>query len=115
MPIYEYACQECGHKFDALQKFDDPPVSVCPKCGVEKVKKLISATSFVLKGGGWYSDHYGLKSGGGSGESSAPAASGAPAAATPAAAPAAAPAAPASPAPSAPSSGSSSSGSGSSS
>ena len=116
MPIYEYACQECGHKFDALQKFDDPPVSVCPKCGVEKVKKLISATSFVLKGGGWYSDHYGLKSGGGSSESAAPAAgAAAPAAGAPAPAPAAAPAAAPASAPAAPSGGSSSSGSGSSS
>lgn len=99
MPIYEYACPDCGHKFDTLQKFDDPPVTVCPKCAAQNVKKLISATSFVLKGGGWYSDHYGLKKGGeaASGSASTPS-SAAPSpapAATPAAAPASAPAAPA--------------------
>jgi putative FmdB family regulatory protein len=64
MPIYEYACPDCGHKFDEIQKFTDDPISVCPKCAATNVKKLISATSFVLKGGGWYKDHYGLKSGG---------------------------------------------------
>ena len=102
MPIYEYACGDCGHKFDALQKFDDPPVEVCPKCAASSVKKLISATSFVLKGGGWYSDHYGLKPGdSGSKSDAASATTSTPAAAAPAAAPAAsAPAA----APSAPAS-----------
>ncbi len=69
MPIYEYACPDCGHKFDEIQKFTDDPISVCPKCAATNVKKLISATSFVLKGGGWYKDHYGLKSGGDSGAS----------------------------------------------
>lgn len=63
MPIYEYQCPACGHRFDALQKFSDEPIRVCPKCANEEVKKLVSATSFVLKGGGWYKDHYGLKSG----------------------------------------------------
>ena len=61
MPIYEYACPDCGHKFDAIQKFSDDPITVCPKCEAGSVKKLISATSFILKGGGWYKDHYGLK------------------------------------------------------
>ena len=103
MPIYEYACPDCGHKFDALQKFDDAPITVCPQCAATAVKKLISATNFVLKGGGWYSDHYGLKSGesaSGSAKSEAPAAAGAsaapapaaPASSAPAPAPAAAPA-----------------------
>ena len=63
MPIYEYACPDCGHNFDVLQKMSDPLVSVCPKCNAENVRKLVSATNFVLKGGGWYKDHYGLKSG----------------------------------------------------
>jgi putative FmdB family regulatory protein len=66
MPIYEYTCPDCGKDFDELQKFSDPPVSVCPTCKAGNVKKRISATSFVLKGGGWYKDHYGLKGGGGS-------------------------------------------------
>lgn len=70
MPIYEYTCPDCGKDFDELQKFSDPPVTVCPGCQAGNVKKRISATSFVLKGGGWYKDHYGLKSGGGSSESS---------------------------------------------
>jgi putative FmdB family regulatory protein len=63
MPIYEYACPDCGHGFEVLQKFSDDPVRVCPSCSKENVRKKISATSFVLKGGGWYTDHYGLKSG----------------------------------------------------
>jgi putative FmdB family regulatory protein len=65
MPIYEYGCQACGHTFDRLQKISADPVSDCPECAVEgEVKKLVSRSSFVLKGGGWYKDHYGLKSGG---------------------------------------------------
>lgn len=66
MPIYEYGCPDCGHDFEALQKLSDPPISTCPSCGATRVEKKISRTSFVLKGGGWYKDHYGLKSGGGS-------------------------------------------------
>lgn len=62
MPIYEYRCPDCGHQFDALQKISDDPISECPECSAGNVKKLISRTSFSLKGGGWYSDHYGLKS-----------------------------------------------------
>lgn len=70
MPIYEYGCGTCGHTFERLQKVSDQPVKDCPECGVEgAVKKLVSRTSFVLKGGGWYKDHYGLK-GGDSGGSS---------------------------------------------
>ena len=66
MPIYEYRCADCGHDFEALQKFSDDPITECPVCKAGNVKKRISATSFVLKGGGWYKDHYGLKSGGAS-------------------------------------------------
>lgn len=92
MPIYEYRCPDCGHQFDALQKISDDPLTQCPSCEAGNVKKLISRTSFTLKGSGWYSDHYGLKSGGGD-SSSAPSPAPAPAAAaTPAPAPAPAPA-----------------------
>ena len=73
MPIYEYACSACGHKFEEWQKMSDPPVRTCPKCKKKKVEKLISATAFQLKGGGWYSDLYASsKPGGGDskGESS---------------------------------------------
>ena len=71
MPIYEYGCEVCGHTFERLQKVSDDPVQDCPECDTKgKVKKLISRSSFVLKGGGWYKDHYGLKSGSSSGSDS---------------------------------------------
>jgi putative FmdB family regulatory protein len=71
MPIYEYECQSCGHCFEEWQKMSDKPVKVCPKCKARKVEKLISHTSFQLKGGGWYSDLYASqKPGSGSAESS---------------------------------------------
>src|SRR4029078_1442035 len=58
MPIYEYACAACGHQFEEWQKMSDKPIRTCPKCKAKKVEKLISHTSFTLKGGGWYSDLY---------------------------------------------------------
>lgn len=64
MPIYEYGCPDCGHHFDVIQKFSDDPVTLCPSCAATNVKKRVTASSFVLKGGGWYKDHYGLKGGG---------------------------------------------------
>lgn len=54
MPIYEYHCDSCGENFDAIQKFSDAPLSACRQCGAEGVRKLLSAPSFRLKGGGWY-------------------------------------------------------------
>lgn len=54
MPIYEYACEACGHAFEALQKVSDGPLKKCPECGKPRLKKLVSAPSFRLKGGGWY-------------------------------------------------------------
>ncbi|HLW74924.1 MAG TPA: zinc ribbon domain-containing protein [Gammaproteobacteria bacterium] len=54
MPIYEYECQACGHQFEALQKVSDAPLKKCPECGKPKLRKLMSAPSFRLKGGGWY-------------------------------------------------------------
>ena len=62
MPIYEYKCPDCDHEFEALQSFSEEPLTICPECSGNKVSKLISRTSFMLKGGGWYNDHYGLKS-----------------------------------------------------
>jgi putative FmdB family regulatory protein len=70
MPIYEYACGACGHHFEEWQKMSDPPVRTCPKCKAKKVEKLISATTFTLKGGGWYSDLYGSAKPGASKDSS---------------------------------------------
>jgi putative FmdB family regulatory protein len=61
LPIYEYQCPDCGHRFEQLQKISDAPIRVCPNCNQEHLRKLVSQTSFVLKGGGWYKDHYGLK------------------------------------------------------
>ena len=62
MPIYEYLCEKCKHEFEAEQRITEPPIRTCPKCRARKVKRLISQTSFVLKGGGWYSDLYASKS-----------------------------------------------------
>ena len=58
MPIYEYACAKCESEFEVEQRITDDPVKTCPQCRSRKVKRLISRTSFVLKGGGWYSDLY---------------------------------------------------------
>lgn len=69
MPIYEYACAACRHQFEEWQKMSDPPVKVCPKCKARKVERLISQTSFQLKGGGWYSDLYASSKPGASGKS----------------------------------------------
>lgn len=60
MPIYEYECQKCGHHAEVLQKFSDPPVSRCEKCK-GRMKKLISQSSFHLKGTGWYVTDYASK------------------------------------------------------
>jgi putative FmdB family regulatory protein len=58
MPIYEYQCSKCETDFEVEQRITDDPVKTCPDCRSRKVKRLISQTSFVLKGGGWYSDLY---------------------------------------------------------
>jgi putative FmdB family regulatory protein len=59
MPIYEYECSQCHQTSDALQKVNDPPPETCPKCGARNtLSRLLSRTSFVLKGGGWYADLY---------------------------------------------------------
>lgn len=63
MPIYEYACDKCAHEFEVEQRITDEPVKTCPKCRSRRVKKLISLTSFVLKGDGWYSDLYSSSTG----------------------------------------------------
>ncbi len=58
MPIYEYACEKCDSEFEVEQRITDDPIKSCPRCKSRKIKRLISRTSFVLKGGGWYSDLY---------------------------------------------------------
>ncbi len=59
MPIYEYQCKGCGHEFEREQRISEAPIKKCPSCGAAKARRQISRTSFVLKGGGWYSDLYG--------------------------------------------------------
>ena len=59
MPIYEYLCAKCSHEFEREQRITENPVKTCPECRSRRVKRLISQTSFVLKGSGWYSDGYG--------------------------------------------------------
>jgi putative FmdB family regulatory protein len=54
MPIYEYACDECGHEFETLQKMSDAPLRECPACEKDGLKKKISAPGFRLSGSGWY-------------------------------------------------------------
>ena len=60
MPIYEYECTKCGKKFEVWQKITEPPLETCPECG-GKLIKLISQTSFILKGTGWYVTDYARK------------------------------------------------------
>ncbi len=58
MPIYEYECSECGQIEEALQKMSDPPLSTCKHCH-GKLHKILSQSSFHLKGSGWYVTDYG--------------------------------------------------------
>lgn len=60
MPLYEYECRKCGHRFEQIRKFSDPPVKVCPKCGGE-VDKLMSSPAVQFKGTGWYVTDYARK------------------------------------------------------
>jgi putative FmdB family regulatory protein len=57
MPIYEYECMNCGKQCEVIQKFNDEPLSTCPECGGH-MHKLVSQTSFILKGTGWYATDY---------------------------------------------------------
>lgn len=61
MPLYEYQCDNCAHRFEVIQKFSDAPVEVCPKCG-GPVKKLLSSPAIQFKGTGWYITDYAKKS-----------------------------------------------------
>ena len=58
MPIYEYRCSSCGAEHEALQKFSDAPLSVCPSCQKSTLTKLVSAAGFQLKGSGWYATDF---------------------------------------------------------
>ena len=76
MPLYEYECDSCGSRFERIQKFSDPPVTVCPTCG-GAVRKLFSSPAIQFKGSGFYITDY-AKSGksGDSGTDKAPASGG---------------------------------------
>ena len=54
MPIYEYQCDACQHKFETIQKVTEPLLEECPECGKKALRKLVSAAAFRLKGTGWY-------------------------------------------------------------
>ena len=58
MPIYEYHCKACDHHFELMQKMSDLPPTKCPQCKRAKVEKLVSATTFQLKGTGWYATDF---------------------------------------------------------
>ena len=90
MPLYEYECDSCGHRFEKIQKFSDPLADTCPSCG-KSVHKLVSSPAIQFKGSGFYITDYAKKDstpagktgggkdkegGGGSGESSAESSSG---------------------------------------
>jgi putative FmdB family regulatory protein len=60
MPLYEYQCRACEHRFEIIQKFSDPPAGACPRCG-GAVQKLQSAPAFQFKGSGWYITDYARK------------------------------------------------------
>jgi putative FmdB family regulatory protein len=57
MPLYEYQCDACAHRFEVIQKYSDAPIEVCPKCG-GVVKKLLSSPAIQFKGTGWYITDY---------------------------------------------------------
>lgn len=60
MPLYEYQCDPCGHRFEVIQKFSDPLIGICPLCG-GPVKKLPSSPAIQFKGSGWYITDYARK------------------------------------------------------
>jgi putative FmdB family regulatory protein len=64
MPLYEYQCASCGHRFEKIQRFSDPLLDTCPSCNGREVHKLLSAPAFQFKGTGWYiTDYAGKKPG----------------------------------------------------
>src|SRR5215472_10172242 len=69
MPIYEYECKKCHHRFERIQKFSDPHVKKCPDCG-GPVEQVISAPAVQFKGSGWYVTDYAKKSSPGTSSSS---------------------------------------------
>lgn len=82
MPIYEFACQDCGHEFEKIQSFSDSSTPACPNCQGLHVQRRLSAPAIHFKGSGWYitdskSAAKGSATGGGGGEGDSPKADGA--------------------------------------
>src|SRR3984957_2245020 len=69
MPLYEYLCKKCGHRFEEIKKFSDKQPKKCPECG-GVIEQLISAPTVQFKGSGWYVTDYAKKGSGSSGSSS---------------------------------------------
>jgi putative FmdB family regulatory protein len=64
MPLYEYECGACGHRFEIIQKFSDGPPEACPNCGKGPLQRLMSSPAIQFKGTGWYvTDYAGKKAG----------------------------------------------------
>jgi putative FmdB family regulatory protein len=61
MPLYEYECGACGHRFEIIQKFSDGPPDACPKCGQGPLQRQQSSPAFQFKGTGWYVTDYAAK------------------------------------------------------
>ena len=61
MPLYEYECDACGHRFEVIQKFSDRPADACAKCGKGPVNRLLSSPAIQFKGTGWYITDYAQK------------------------------------------------------
>lgn len=70
MPLYEYLCKKCGHRFERIQKFSDPMVKKCPECG-GAVEQVLSPPAVQFKGSGWYVTDYARKSAAGKGQDGA--------------------------------------------
>jgi putative FmdB family regulatory protein len=60
MPLYEYQCKKCGHRFEKILKFSDKPIKKCPECG-GVVEQMVSAPAVQFKGSGWYVTDYAKK------------------------------------------------------
>jgi len=61
MPLYEYQCESCNHRFERIQKFSDPAVEACKECGKGPVRRLLSSPAIQFKGTGWYITDYSQK------------------------------------------------------
>jgi putative FmdB family regulatory protein len=66
MPLYEYECEACGHRFERIRKFSDSAIKVCPTCGKKTVHKLVSSPAIKFKGSGFYINDYAPKGASGS-------------------------------------------------